>query len=279
MWFSATPPFPIRTHPPIALCFFFFFPRRLSEFNFDIFLPPSQTNGAVPAAYPEVYIDGNENVGYSRLRVGNLIVHDYYNNETFAMPETDGVHITQPVSEVLTAASLITVSSINNNPLGAPTPSDGVNPALNIHEGLIVIRTSKEVRMDSAAQLRLGAPGESTLLRGKEGLIWYEQETQAAAIIAPLGFEVGRDLSQSPPASAVRKGPTYDSESGEDDWSLGPYGRPTFIARDVEVDGCSIPEVSHRAAIVVRRGPRGAASSSEQQRGIHTRDDGLTHPS
>lgn len=93
--------------------------------------------------------------------------------------------------------------------------------------------------MDQAGQLRLGIPGNSTVINGPDGVVWYDREDRAPTVIAPLGLEVGRIDNRS----FVRTGPTY-TVGGLDQYNLGAFGRPVVIVRDVELDGCSIPDVS-----------------------------------
>eukprot|EP00232_Nephroselmis_pyriformis_P028735 CAMPEP_0182854040 /NCGR_PEP_ID=MMETSP0034_2-20130328/1020_1 /TAXON_ID=156128 /ORGANISM="Nephroselmis pyriformis, Strain CCMP717" /LENGTH=3798 /DNA_ID=CAMNT_0024984833 /DNA_START=206 /DNA_END=11599 /DNA_ORIENTATION=+ len=177
----------------------------------------------------EVYFDGNEAAGRARVRIGNAIIHDGYSEATAAT----GLVANEPVT-------LIGVSSDvgpRTNALGQviddglPVAEDVYNPAVNLHPGMIVIRSHKEVRMDTGAYLRVGVPQNGVITNGTEQSIHGDDEFESLYLKNNLGVEAGMwlDGQQS----------LYMDKWGGEDYLY--RGRPTFLARDIGIEGCALP--------------------------------------
>ena len=141
------------------------------------------------------------------------------------------------------------------DPTGATCDCDlsiGCDPPVNMHPGMMVFRSGIEVRMDEASMLRVGSPTRSIQISGENYQnITGDNKFMALQLHAYLGVEIGGgderarvrekvqfQINGSPEASTVT-----------DPWGLGKYGRPLLLARDVEIDGCSLPKSSGPAVI------------------------------
>ena len=176
-----------------------------------------------------MYFDGNEAAGRARVRIGNAIIHDGYSEATAAT----GLVANEPVT-------LIGVSSDvgpRTNALGQliddglPVAEDVYNPAVNLHSGMIVIRSHKEVRMDTGAYLRVGVPQNGIITNGTEQSIHGDDEFESLYLKNNLGVEAGMWLDG-------QQSLFMDKWGGED---YLYRGRPTFLARDIGIEGCALP--------------------------------------
>ncbi|CAG9467035.1 unnamed protein product [Pedinophyceae sp. YPF-701] len=206
---------------------------RLSAFD-------STDNGLIPAYgsganTSEVYVDGNERKGGARLRVGNAVFHDAYTAAApFTLPVMDGVAVQSLTS--LDAAALIAVGSASKDATGAPSTTDPLNPAVNPHSGLLVLRSPLEVRVDEASVLRVGQPNASVVVRGGASTVIASDNPSAQfSLESAFGVDVGGGQR-----STIRERVPYGSSVA----GLGKGGRPAVVVRDLEIDGCAPPKAS-----------------------------------
>ena len=188
---------------------------------------------APPGMYrtPEVYIDGNEAQGQARFRVGNAVFHDGYMG-SFADVVMDGVHVEE--LETLTGVTLIAVGSDRGDAPGAPQDvDDEPDRPQNIHSGMIVVRSEREVRIDEASRLRVGDPNDSVVVDGRAQAIMGDDGSQSLLLQAALGIELGNSTD----GRALYRDRPLREEFPE----LGTGGHPAMLLRDIELDGCSLP--------------------------------------
>ncbi|QDZ23244.1 hypothetical protein A3770_10p57620 [Chloropicon primus] len=182
----------------------------------------------------ELYVDGNEVTGKARMRVGNAVWHDGY-EETFTDVVMDGVSIVEEAPSG--PATLIAVGSDLGSVSGAPTEDQSVDPVPQHHSGLLVIRSKREVRMDDGSKLRIGVPSNSIYINGTDQSMYGDDESEPLKFHAHLGLEVGS--AEGAMRSAIRERVTKESNP-----ELGTFGHPSVLLRDIEVDGCSIPNAT-----------------------------------
>ena len=134
----------------------------------------------------EVFIDGNEVTGQSRMRVGNAVWHDGYEEaeEKFTDVEMDGVDVV--TESEIGPATLLAVGSSLGSVKGAPTEDQAMDPVPEHHSGLIVIRSKREVRMDDGSKLRIGVPSKS---------IYINADLPKTCVV---GTKVGRSVLTRP---------------------------------------------------------------------------------
>lgn len=109
-----------------------------------------------------------------------------------------------------------------------------------------------QVRVDDASMLRVGTPTKSIQISGENYQnITGDNREMSLQLHNYLGVEIGGGDDR-----ALVREKTHYLLSGDaanpvvvDPWSLGKYGRPLLIARDIEVDGCSLPKTNGPAVI------------------------------
>ena len=151
----------------------------------------------------EVYVDGNEKKGQARLRVGTAVLHDAWTDSSGQTPFTttsyDGIHVTSETN--LDAAFMLAVGGkrdVGGTPTefrvpGAPSSTDLSDPARSDfqHSGLMVLRSGLEVRVDEAAQFRVGLPQASVLVHGHTQSISTDKSNRPLRLDAVTGVEIG----------------------------------------------------------------------------------------
>ena len=208
---------------------------RISAFHPDLARPGTVTDFGKeplgPEGTPEVFIDGNEARGQARFRVGNAVFHDGYLG-SFNDVVMDGVHVED--LEILEGVTLIAVGSDRGAAPGAPSDAEGErDPATNIHSGMIVVRSEREVRIDEASRLRVGDPRDSIVVDGRAQAFLGDDGNQSLQLQAALGIELGN--------SSDGRARYRDRALLDEFPELGTGGHPAMLLRDIELDGCALP--------------------------------------
>ena len=193
----------------------------------------SGNSGEDSDGYVEVFVDGNEVTGQSRMRVGNAVWHDGYG--AFTDVVMDGVTVVEETEAG--PGTLIAVGSDLGNVGGAPTEEQSQDPVPKHHSGLLVIRSKREVRIDDGSKLRIGVPSNSIYINGTDQSMYGDDSSEPLKFHAHLGLEVGSVEGEL--RSGMRDRVTMASNP-----ELGSFGHPSVLLRDIEVDGCSIPNAT-----------------------------------
>ena len=112
---------------------------------------------------------------------------------------------------------------------------------------LIILFIRGQVRVDDASMLRVGSPTRSIQISGE---LYQNITGDNKELSLQLHNYLGVELGGGDERALVREKPnifvsgTVANPLVIDPYGLGKWGRPALIARDIELDGCSIPKTT-----------------------------------
>ena len=91
--------------------------------------------------------------------------------------------------------------------------------------------------MDDGSKLRIGVPTNSIYINGTDQSVYGDDMSEPLKFHAHLGLEIGS-------ADGAMRQSIRERVTKEEFPELGTAGHPSVMLRDIEVDGCSIPNAT-----------------------------------